>query len=278
MDGFAVKQINEDAYVINDAFGASFYVVRGSEYAAVIDTGFTKGETIMPVIRSITDMPLKLVITHLHMDHMHHMDEFEEVYMCRKELTMPPQVLRQSAGGVDHDYSRVHNIETGSVVSLGGDELEICQVPGHTPGTVVILDKKHNMLFTGDAIGSGVGVWMQVTSAISLEEYLDSLIFLQSWLVEKGGRMSFWGGHNNQQYTAIVTKDGYNPLNMGLLGDLIDLVEKILTGEIKGVAHEEGIVDKPGENLYASFGRAEILYNRDSLRRKASDTCCSGSI
>lgn len=267
MDGFKVKQINEDAYIINDRGGASFYVVIGRDCAAVIDTGITKGEKIMPVIRSITDMPLKLVITHLHLDHMHHMDEFEEVYMCREELTMPPQVLNQMTGGVEHDYSQVRNIGTGSMIDLGEDELEICQVPGHTPGTVVILEKKHNMLFTGDAIGSGVGVWMQVTSAISLDDYLGSLISLQRWLVEKGGRMSFWGGHNEQQHMAIVTKDGYNPLNMGLLGDLIDLVEKILTGEIKGTACEEGTANRPGTTLYAAFGRAEILYNGDCLRR-----------
>lgn len=265
MKQFNVKQVNEKIYVINDEANASFYMVLGNEYAAVIDTGITEGEKIMPVIRKITDKPLKLIITHAHLDHMHHIDEFEDVYMCHEELTLSEDILRKVTGNIDYDLKSTKDIRTGSRIDIGGDILEICQVPGHTPGSVIILEKKYDMLFTGDAIGSGVGVWMQVEGAVSLEEYLDSLIYAQKWLMDRAGRMKFWGGHNYQQYEAIVTKDGYNPLNMGLLADLIDLVEMIIKGQKVGIPCVKNSADKDGENLYASYGRAEILYNVQSI-------------
>ena len=64
-------------------------------------------------------------------------------------------------------WEEIHDIRTDSVISLGGTELTICQAPGHTPGSVVVLETKQNYLFTGDAIGSGCGVWMQVPGGTS---------------------------------------------------------------------------------------------------------------
>ena len=88
MEGFQVTEIGEKIYCILDAGNSSFYVVEGEEKAAVIDTGITAGTKILPGIRELTDKPLLLVITHAHPDHMYHMDEFDEVYMCHDEKKM----------------------------------------------------------------------------------------------------------------------------------------------------------------------------------------------
>jgi Zn-dependent hydrolases, including glyoxylases len=39
-------------------------------------------------------------------------------------------------------------------------EVEPIAVPGHTDGSMVYLLKDQNLLFTGDAVGSGHGVWI----------------------------------------------------------------------------------------------------------------------
>ena len=99
MEGFQVTEIGEKIYCILDAGNSSFYVVEGEEKAAVIDTGITAGTKILPVIRELTDKPLLLVITHAHPDHMYHMDEFDEVYMCHDEKKMDPETLVMLTAG-----------------------------------------------------------------------------------------------------------------------------------------------------------------------------------
>lgn len=259
MQDFRVVRIADGAYSILDAGDSSFYVVEGSDRTAVIDTGISRGKKILPIIRKLTGKDLVLIVTHAHIDHMHHMDEFEIVYMCHDELNIEPDILTGMMGGKDLDIEHTIDIRTGDKIELGDSVLEICEVPGHTPGSIVILDKKRDLLFTGDAIGSGYGVWMQVPGATSLETYYKSLIHLVRWLVERGGRMQFWGGHSYQQFQSTLIP-GYNPLNLGLLCDLVDLVDKIVKGEIVGRASNADKIMELTPPLYASFGRAEIQY------------------
>ena len=139
MEGFEVTKIGKHIFCILDAGNSSFYMVEGDEKAAVIDTGITTGKKIMPLLRELTDKPLLLVVTHVHWDHIYHMDEFEEVYMCHDEKKIDETTLRTLTIGRLKPWNEIHDIHTDSVISLGGTELRICQVPGHTPGSVVIL-------------------------------------------------------------------------------------------------------------------------------------------
>ena len=153
MEGFQVTEIGEKIYCILDAGNSSFYVVEGEEKAAVIDTGITAGAKILPVIRELTDKPLLLVITHAHPDHMYHIDEFDEVYMCHEEKKMDPETLVMLTAGKLKPWEEIHDIRTDSVIPLGGTELAVCQTPGHTPGSVVY--KTNGALFTGDTLFAG---------------------------------------------------------------------------------------------------------------------------
>ncbi|MDE7011446.1 MAG: MBL fold metallo-hydrolase [Oscillospiraceae bacterium] len=266
MQDFRVTRIGEGAYSILDAGDSSFYVVEGAERAAVIDTGITPGGRVMPTVCSLTDKPPVLILTHAHIDHMHHMDEFEEVYLCHEDLALPPAYLQEMMGGKDLKLASTRDMRTGTVIDLGGCGVEICQVPGHTPGSVAVLDTRRDLLFTGDAIGSGYGVWMQVPGALPLEDYLRSLTGLMKWLVDRGGRMRFWGGHSYQQFQSTLIPN-YNPLSMGLLADLIDLVDGVVRGEIVGRASNADKVMSLEPGRYASFGRAELQYMASNIRR-----------
>ena len=265
MQDFRVSRIKPGAYSILDAGESSFYVVEGRYRAAVIDTGITPGGRIMSLIRKLTSKPVVLILTHAHIDHMHHADEFDTVYMCHKEFSVAPEILKGMMGGKTLPLEKTIPIDTGSRIDLGDNVLEICTVGGHTPGSVVIYDSKNELLFTGDALGSGYGVWLQVPGALPLAQYRDNLRFLLKWLVERGGRMQFWGGHSYQQFQSTLIT-GYNPLNMGLLCDLIDLVDGLVEGTIVGRASNADKIMSLDRVLYASFGRAEIQYCPDRLR------------
>ena len=263
---YRVTRIAEGTYHVLDSGESSWYIVEGKDKVAVIDTGIVMGNKIMPVIREFSDKPAILIITHAHIDHLHHMDEFDEIYMCHDEFKMGEEILKGHFAGKDLDLSKTIHIDDDSVIDIGGGyTFEICKVPGHTPGSVVVLDKKNNFLYTGDAIGSGYGVWMQVPGGVPLSEYYHSLTHMVEWLVKRGGRMKFFGGHNYQQFQSTLILN-WNPLGMGLLCDLVDLVDGIVNGTIVGRtsnADKAVTLDPP---LYASHGRAEIQYNPNNIK------------
>ena len=265
MSDFSIQAIDETTYHVLDAGASSFYVLEGQERAAVIDTGISEGERIMRVVRRLTKKPPVLLVTHAHPDHVYHAAEFDEIYMSHRELEMGSVLFAQMTAGRGDILRASNDIRTGSVIDLGGRELEVCEVPGHTPGSVVFYDRTHDQLFCGDAIGSGIGVWMQVLSALPLVTYRESLIELGRWLVERGGRMRFYGGHGSQQFMSPLF-GGWNPLGMGLLFDLIDLVDGIVAGSIVGRESSAPVPGTYQRCLHAEFGRAQIEYLPDNIR------------
>ena len=264
MEGFDIVKIRDRVWRIWDREKDTFFLVEGDDTAAVIDTGFAPGEKILPMLRTLTDKPMILILTHAHIDHMHHMDEFDTVYLCHEEFKMGEETLRYMMAGKDLDLASTLDMGTGTVIELGNCPLEICHVPGHTPGSVAVYVPRDKLLFTGDAIGSGCGVWMQLPHSGDLRSYEKSLRQFMIWLLERGGDMDFWGGHCDQSWTSRQVP-GFNPLSMGLLADLADLTRKTAAGEIQGEPVEMAPQFRNREARYAAWGRAEMLYDPDKL-------------
>lgn len=72
------------------------------------------------------------------------------------------------------DLANFRNIKDGHIFDLGDRKLEVIEVPGHTPGSVVLLDAANKLLFSSDAIGTG-HLWMHIPGTLTLEQYLESL-------------------------------------------------------------------------------------------------------
>ena len=71
-------------------------------------------------------------------------------------------------------------INEGDIIDIGGRTLEVFALPGHTPGSIVLLLREDRILFTGDAINHHL--WMQLDGCSSLNEYvkaLDNIMFLE---------------------------------------------------------------------------------------------------
>lgn len=263
MAQFDIAKIRDRVWRIWDAEKNTFYLVEGDDRVAVIDTGITPGARILPMLRSLTEKPMLLVLTHAHIDHFHHMDEFDTVYMSHEEFKLGDAILREMMAGKNLNLQSTIHMETGTTIDLGGCSLEICHVPGHTPGSVAVYDARDAIVFTGDAIGSGCGVWMQLPGSSSLTDYEQSLLRFMGWLLDRGGKMDFWGGHCDQSWDSRQVP-GFNPLSMGLLADLIDLVRRVAAGEITGEYVELAPNLRQREARYAAWGRAEMLYNPDN--------------
>src|SRR5581483_7676505 len=87
-----------------------------------------------------------------------------------------------------------------STVDLGDRALEIITVPGHTPGSIVILDPSTGNLFTGDSFGNNSNLppdvlWMQ-RSPQPLDRYFAAVRTAREML---GNRVKLiMTGHNDR--------------------------------------------------------------------------------
>jgi|GEM_PF-1187621 len=178
---YIIRKIGQDVYQINDpgdiyagggGVGVDFYIVNGSHTSLVIDLGndYINGrpsnniqprpnaaEEFLSLIHIIAgSRRIEVGITHLHADHFGIIGALEgtgiPVWVGHGE------VLTASHGAnADMNMFQIFN-QGEKVFDLGGGVIiETFLVRGHTLGGTVFIDKHHNMIFTGDALGSGCG-------------------------------------------------------------------------------------------------------------------------
>ena len=63
-----VEKISDQLYVITETESVHCYLVIGSDKAMLFDIGYGY-ENIMPLVRTITDLPVMLVLSHGDPDH-----------------------------------------------------------------------------------------------------------------------------------------------------------------------------------------------------------------
>ena len=181
-----VKKITDTIYTIDELKIQHNYLVIGKEHALLIDTGYGFID-IKDTIRQITDLPLIVVNTHGDMDHAGGNYLFEDVYISERDLKILPgldncqykrdQLLVRmvspdvslAPGGpsepsvwgkmdveawLNHSIweTRYHLIDDGYVFDLGNRKIEVIAVPGHTSGSIALLDHETGFLFSGDAL------------------------------------------------------------------------------------------------------------------------------
>jgi glyoxylase-like metal-dependent hydrolase (beta-lactamase superfamily II) len=86
--------------------------------------------------------------------------------------------IRAAFAGVQHVSA---TLAGGEVLRLGPDRLiDVLLVPGHSPGHLALYDRRHRVLFYGDAIqGSGYQTrdrtWVMGPTYLDVDAYLDSI-------------------------------------------------------------------------------------------------------
>jgi len=162
-------QLTKRVWLMDDNGESSGYVILGSEKALVIDT-MNGHEDIKKVVETITDLPLILVNTHVHPDHIGGNRYFEEAYINQRDW---PFVEKFTFGQYEKDKPKLKPVNNGDTFSLGDVTVEAYEMPGHTPGEICLLLPDEKILFTGDGINRHL--WMQLEDCCSLEEYLETL-------------------------------------------------------------------------------------------------------
>lgn len=170
--------INEAITLLDDNGEATCYIVRGTKGALIIDTanGYAN---IADYARQITDLPLTVVNTHGHGDHVLGNVYFPEAFLHPADWAVhddhtaswPVSQLLRKHGLT---LATLKPLSVGQVFDLGGGlALEVIPLPGHTVGSVGLLDRKHRILFTGDGLNSHC--WMQLNESLPIESLIATL-------------------------------------------------------------------------------------------------------
>lgn len=141
MNEIEVKEIQKNLYSVEDPDVRQFFVV-GKDKVLLFDTGFGR-YSLVEKIRKYSDLPVEVAITHGHVDHVGGLKEFGSCWISEKDVSMLPK-------GIE---ARI--IKEGDTLSCGGYTFEVIEIPGHTEGSVVFLDKKKKIMIGGDSIQPG---------------------------------------------------------------------------------------------------------------------------
>ncbi|MBQ4181609.1 MAG: MBL fold metallo-hydrolase, partial [Firmicutes bacterium] len=139
-----IIKINNSTWRIEDN-GVRIFLLCGSEKAVLIDTGRELPDA-KDIAESLTSLPVVLLNTHADMDHTSGNGAFDQMYMSPAE-----EPYYREKGGT----GTVIPVREGDVIDLGGRPLRIIDIPGHTPGSIAILDVNNRVLISGDSVQDG---------------------------------------------------------------------------------------------------------------------------
>ena len=155
-------------------------------------------------------------------------------------------------------------INDGDVLELGGMNVDVIEVPGHTDGSVVFSIQGCDIMFTGDAIGSGQGVW--IFHEAGFRQYAASVPRLVEWVENPSNGVSeetlrIYGGHYWQRAGLPATHEG--ELGMQYLRDMKQLIDNIFAGT---ATTEPTNLGRPGLDTYFRYGTACIVWNGEQAK------------
>lgn len=175
---FEVYKIRPGVFAIYEPHQAEeiiSYLITGNQRAILFDTGMGISN-IKAVVEQLTKLPISVLNSHTHNDHVGDNWRFADVY------GMPTAFTRKNAEGSKADaqaelapdeicgtlpagfnskdyrtkaFHISHWLYDGETIDLGGRSLKIISTPGHTPDAIALLDEREKLLWTGDTFYAG---------------------------------------------------------------------------------------------------------------------------
>ena len=216
-----IVQMNENTWRIEDG-GVRLFLLAGTERALLIDSGMNLNNA-RDIAAGLTDLPISLLNTHADRDHIGSNEQFEAFYMHPAE---EPVYRRSGKPGA------VIPIQEGDTLDLGRRELKIIHLPGHTPGSVAVLDARNRVLISGDPIQEHGHIFM-FGEHRSMSDYIKSLSHLEAY---------------RSQFDEIWPSHADIPVSPDVIGKLRSGAQAVLDGKIQG---------RPAER----FGNKIVVYD-----------------
>ncbi len=257
-----ISEVRPGIFLLDEAHGATGYLVVGEKQAALIDTmmGFTD---LKEVTKKLTDKPIVVINTHGHPDHIYGNCYFDKAFLNPRDYELADmffndpeflKVLNQMGGKVPP----FRPLNEGDEIDLGGRTLKAYLIPGHTLGSMLLLLKEDRVLFTGDAINHHL--WLQLDGCLTIEECiktLNNVMFLE------------------KEADIILHGHAQKPDDISLMHCLRSGLQEIVEGKVSedkpyewfgGVDLQHPFKCEEGK-LYSSDAHV-ICYKKDNVYRK----------
>ena len=206
-----IIKINEDTWRIEDS-GVRFFLLAGEKKALLIDSGM-QVHNAKEIAEGLVNVPIELLNTHGDMDHVGSNGEFDFFYMNPAEASNYYNTQKKTGTIVP--------VTDGDMIDLGGRELEIITLPGHTPGSIAVLDKRDRALISGDPIQDG-NIFMFGVQR-EMHAYLFSLKKIEKM---------------KDRFDTIYPSHGSFPVEPELIAALHEGAERVLAGQVEGTDAE----------------------------------------
>ena len=195
---------------------------------------------------------LVITVTHSHSDHLGMLYAFAEdtkVHFWIPNIEFP--------NWVPFPGNRTTLFNDKASIDLGGIVVKTLNVEGHTPGSTLFFVEGRDMVFTGDAIGSGNGVW--IFTAVGFAQYKQGINKLIEYMNNPANginkeKLIIYGGHTLQGLALW-------PLGIQYITDMADLIRRIETGN-----HYETTPMSGNSRLdtHYKYGTATITWSRSA--------------
>jgi glyoxylase-like metal-dependent hydrolase (beta-lactamase superfamily II) len=256
---FEVYQVVPEVFAIYEPHQAEetiAYLILGDKQALLFDTGMGISD-IRKVTSELTRLPIILLNSHTHNDHVGGNWQFETVYGMDTDFTRTnAKGSRQDAqdelgsGMICGDLPKGFNRESyvtkpwkisrflhdRDQIDLGGRTLEIISSPGHTPDAISLLDRAHGLLFSGDTYYPAP-IWL-FRPETNLDDYVASV----KRLAALAPQLKLVLGAHNVPYA-----------QPSVLPTLVTAIETVRAGKVRGELQEDG------KALYRSNGISFLM-------------------
>ena len=234
---FKAEEIADRSWMIKNAFVeqscAICYLIEGRDYALLIDSIIGLGN-LKAFCETLTDKPVRLVNTHAHSDHvggnfhfdecwMHHRDigffqtcigvKKEQLVEMAKQTALPEyrDLIEPDGSFADWNPMKVYPLYDGDVFDLGDRTVEVVEVGGHTAGSIVLIDHKTRIAYTGDACNGNT--LLEFDNSLPVISYMRNLLHLKE---------------HQQEFDRMY--GGHEIFDASLVDEAIETVAKVVAG------------------------------------------------
>ena len=233
------------------------YLLVGSERALLIDTCYSITR-IKKYVEQVTKLPVDVVNTHGHFDHIGGNAEFETVYLSKADRAVAGEhsdydALRKMISNYEkqnvlarfffklkkikkqvEDSLHIASVEYKDLpecgfFDLGERKVSFIETPGHTPGSICLFDEKTKYFFVGD-MACEEGVLLGFDYSTSVAGYRESVLNMRDYYRKHSGK-------------AIIPSHHMVPAGEDVFDRYIAVCDDILSGNLTGKYEDQGLCD-----------------------------------
>ncbi len=174
-DWFTVEKIDGSTFAVSEYKHweeTHCYLLIGSERAVLIDSGLGVAN-IKKVIDSLTELPVTVITTHAHWDHIGGHKYFDDIAVHEAErewlegnFPIPLSVVKKNLMSKPCSFTKNFDadkydifkgapnriLRDGDRIDLGDRLLTVIHTPGHSPGHCCFYEEERKYLYSGDLI------------------------------------------------------------------------------------------------------------------------------